>query len=159
MMTTDPKDTGFRIKGWHVLAGFVGAFGIIISVNIALAVNAVRTFPGLESDNSYLASQTFDTRRDAQLALGWEVAARLQDGRVVLTINDAKGYPVRVTSLETTLGRPTNVVDDISPAFDWDGTAYVADADLAPGNWDLWIKAQAENGTVFEQRLEMTMGR
>lgn len=158
-MNSDPQDSGFRIKGWHVLAGFVTAFGIIIAVNVTLAVNAVKTFPGLESDNSYLDSQTFDARRQAQLALGWDVAARLEDGEVILTINDAKGYPVRVQSLEATLGRPTNVADDIVPAFDWDGTAYIAPADLNPGNWDLWIKAVAEDGTPFEQRLEMTMSQ
>jgi len=37
-----------EIKGWHVLSGFVFAFGIIISVNLTLAVKAVGTFPGLE---------------------------------------------------------------------------------------------------------------
>ena len=49
-MTT--ADTGFRIKGWHVLAGFVGAFGIIITVNVVMATQAIRTFPGLEVKNS-----------------------------------------------------------------------------------------------------------
>ena len=60
----------FKLTGWHVLAIFVGAFGVIIGVNVALAWNAVATFPGLEVDNSYIASQTFDDRREAQEALG-----------------------------------------------------------------------------------------
>ena len=58
----------FKLTGWHVLAIFVGAFGVIIGVNVALAWNAVATFPGLEVDNSYIASQTFDDRREAQEA-------------------------------------------------------------------------------------------
>ena len=49
-----------EIKGWHVFAGFVFAFSIIISVNLTLAFNAVRTFPGLEVKNSYVASQSFE---------------------------------------------------------------------------------------------------
>ncbi|WP_425071357.1 FixH family protein [Sagittula sp. S175] len=157
MMTTDPQDSGFRLKGWHVFAGFAGAFAIIIGVNVTLAVNAVRTFPGIEVDNGYIASQTFDARREAQLALGWDVAARLDEGKLILTINDAKGYPVRVKSMDVTLGRPTNVSEDVVPDFQWDGTAYIAEEQLNPGNWDLWIKAVAEDGTPFEQRLELRM--
>ena len=34
------------LTGWHVLAMFIGGFSIIISVNLALAFNAGRTFPG-----------------------------------------------------------------------------------------------------------------
>ena len=43
-----------EIKGWHVLAAFVLAFSVIIGVNLTLAFNAVRTFPGLEVKNSYV---------------------------------------------------------------------------------------------------------
>ncbi|MFW2588971.1 FixH family protein [Sagittula sp. SSi028] len=158
-MTTLPQTTEFRIKGWHVLTGFVAAFGIIIAVNVTLAVNAVRSFPGVETDNSYLASQTFDSRRDAQLELGWDVAARHDGQRLILSINNAKGYPVRVPDLQATLGRPTNVADDLLPVFDWDGSAYVAELSLPAGNWDLWIKARADDGTMFQQRLTVAMTR
>ncbi|HBR40028.1 MAG TPA: nitrogen fixation protein FixH, partial [Sulfitobacter pontiacus] len=51
------------LTGWHVLAMFIGGFSIIISVNLALAFNAVRTFPGKETESSYVASQNFDTDR------------------------------------------------------------------------------------------------
>lgn len=64
-----------EIKGWHVFTGFAGAFSIIITVNLTLAFQAVRTFPGLEVRNSYVASQTFDADRTAQLGLGWDVSA------------------------------------------------------------------------------------
>ena len=69
-----------EIKGWHVLTGFVAAFGIIISVNLVLAYQAVSTFPGLEVKNSYVASQSFDVDRKAQEALGWEVSATVTQG-------------------------------------------------------------------------------
>ena len=60
-----------EITGRHVLLGMVGAFGVIITVNVVMAWQAVSTFPGLEVKNSYVASQTFDAERKAQLALGW----------------------------------------------------------------------------------------
>jgi len=41
-----------EFTGRHALMVFGGAFTVIIGVNIALAVNAVKTFPGLEVENS-----------------------------------------------------------------------------------------------------------
>jgi len=38
-----------EIKGWHVFGIFALAFGVIISVNLTLAFNAVRTFPVLRA--------------------------------------------------------------------------------------------------------------
>ena len=59
----------FTLKGHHVLIMFVGGFSIIIAVNMTLAFNAVSTFPGLETKNSYVASQSFDADRAAQEAV------------------------------------------------------------------------------------------
>ena len=56
---------------WQVATGI--AFGVIIGVNVVMATKAIGTFPGLEVKNSYVASQSFDKRRDAQEALGWDV--------------------------------------------------------------------------------------
>ncbi|MCV6585210.1 MAG: FixH family protein [Marinibacterium sp.] len=142
-----------EFTGKHALMVFGGAFSVIIAVNIALAVNAVRTFPGLETKNSYVASQEFNTRRDAQTALGWTVRADAADGQVVLRITDADGKAVQVAHLDAVLGRATHVKDDMSPDFRFDGRAYVARADLGPGNWNIRMNATAVDGTPFEQRV------
>lgn len=147
-MTEDRK-----LTGWHVLAIFVGAFAVIIGVNLTLAFNAVSTFPGLETKNSYIASQTFDDRRAAQEALGWTVDASAKGGLLILSISDADGRPVQAGTLEATLGRPTHVKDDRTPDFAYDGQAYVARESLAPGNWNIRMKATALDGTRFEQRV------
>ena len=146
-MTTERK-----ITGWHVLFGFVGAFGVIIAVNFYLAYSAVKTFPGLEVKNSYAASQEFNERKAAQEALGWTIEADHKHGQVVLHITDANG-PVEVQSLTATLGRATTVADDLSPDFQFDGTAYVAPAELRDGNWNLRMVAVAKDGTTFDQRV------
>lgn len=144
-----------KLTGWHVLAIFVGAFGVIIGVNIALAYNAVATFPGLEVPNSYVASQTFDDRREAQESLGWTVETTQGDGQVEIAITDGKGYPVQPASLSAKIGRTTTVKDDREPEFRFDGRAYVAEDDLAPGYWNVWLTAEAHDGTLFQQRLEL----
>ena len=142
-----------EFTGRHALMVFGGAFGVIIAVNLALAYNAVKTFPGLEVKNSYVASQEFNTRLAAQQALGWSVRADAWDGQVILSISDANGAPVEVKALKATLGRATHVKDDIQPEFVFDGTSYVAPVDLADGNWNIRMVARAANGTEFTQRV------
>ncbi|MFT7593864.1 MAG: nitrogen fixation protein FixH [Paracoccaceae bacterium] len=142
-----------QFTGRHAAMVFVGAFTVIIGVNIALAVFAAKTFPGLEVKNSYVASQEFDARRSAQVALGWSVRADARDGLVILSITDENGEPVEVVALDATLGRATQIKDDVKPDFQFDGTAYVAPVDLASGNWNIRMTARAENGTEFSQRV------
>ncbi|MEM7074930.1 MAG: FixH family protein [Pseudomonadota bacterium] len=144
------------LTGWHVLAIFGSAFGVIIAVNLALAYNAVATFPGLETKNSYVASQAFQRERDAQNALGWQVSATLDGDRLTLYIDDAIGPVVaRITS--ATMGRATHVYNDLTPEFRHDGRAFVARMpDLKPGNWNLRLEARAADGTAFRQRVIVT---
>lgn len=142
-----------EFTGRHALMVFGGAFAVIIGVNITLAVNAVRTFPGLEVNNSYVASQEFDLRRNAQVALGWSVYATASDDQVKLAITDVDGNPVEVAKLTATLGRATHVNDDQIPDFQFDGKAYVAPAQLGAGNWNIRMVARAKNGIEFSQRV------
>lgn len=142
-----------KLTGRHVAAIFVGAFGVIVAVNLYLAWSAISTFPGLEVDNSYVASQTFDDRRAEQEALGWTVRADHRDGELRLAITRADGSPVELARLDATVGRATHVRDDQAPAFRFDGRAYVAPVELGRGNWNIRMTATARDGTTFEQRV------
>ena len=150
---TDTTKSERRLTGWHVLGIFVGAFGVIITVNLFLAYSAVSTFPGLEVKNSYVASQEFNDRKAAQEGLGWTIAADHQGGVLTLGITDEAGEPVEVARLEATVGRATHVQDDQTPEFRFDGSAYVARVALGDGNWNIRMKAWDEAGTLFQQRV------
>ena len=141
------------LTGRKVFFITASAFGVIILVNLVMAAAAVGTFPGLETKNSYVASQKFDADRAAQLALGWNVSAEVKDGLLRLAITDSNGIPVAPASLSATLGRATHVGDDRTPEFTFDGAALVAAADLEPGNWNLRLRALASDGTEFRQRV------
>lgn len=141
------------LTGKKVLAIAVGAFGVIFIVNIAFSVQAVRTFPGLEVDNSFVASQGFDERREAQESLGWELAAEVANGELVLRFTDDQGRPVEVASLDATLGRATHVREDRHPEFTYNAGVFSAPVDLEPGNWNVRLVATAPDGTPFEQRV------
>ena len=136
------------------MTGFVLAFSVIISVNLTLAYNAVHSFPGLEVKNSYVASQTFDADRTAQLALGWDVEAWTHGERLLLSFA-RNGDPVQPVIEEATFGRATSVVADQTPEFIFNGTAFVAPVDVGhgAGNWNLRLKARAADGTLFQQRI------
>lgn len=144
-----------ELNGRKILLIFAGFFGVIITVNLILAYNAVKTFPGLEVKNSYVASQSFDARRTAQENLGWDVDLAYKDGEVVLEFLTKEGAPVMVGDLDILIGRKTTVRDDLTPQFAFDGDAYVAKADLAPGFWTVRISAMSEEGVTFEQRREL----
>ncbi|MEY4695583.1 MAG: hypothetical protein RIT14_11 [Pseudomonadota bacterium] len=144
-----------ELTGRHVLAITVGAFSVIIAVNLVMAVQAVRTFPGLEVANGYVASQSFDADRKAQEALGWTVRPDYREGRLTLAVTDRDGLPAAVRSLEVLVGRTTEAKDDVVPVFARVAGVWQADVALARGKWMLKLEAEAPDGTAFRQRLEL----
>lgn len=145
-----------EITGRQVLGFTVGAFAVIIGVNVLMAYKAISTFPGLEVDNSYVASQTFDTDRKAQESLGWLLVPEYRKGEGLhLTFTDAGGQPVPVQGLTVLIGRTTTSAEDQTPSFVREAGVYKAPIELAPGKWMLHVEAHAEDGTLFRQRLDL----
>ena len=151
MMMTDVS-AGKPLTGRKVFAIVASGFAVIITVNLTLTYQAVATFPGLETHNSYVASQSFDADRAAQEALGWDVGAFVQGGELRLRILQGS-LPVEAKIISAVLGRATNVAQDQTPVLVFDGQDYVAPVDLARGNWNLRLVAQAADGTLFRQRV------
>lgn len=141
-----------QVTGWHVFGSFALAFSVIIGVNLVLAYNAVHSFPGLEVKNSYVASQRFDADRDAQVALGWDVGASVEDGSLTLDITQG-GTPVSALIEQATFGRATSVAQDQELQFRRESGVYVAPVVANAGNWNLRLKARAPDGTLFQQRI------
>lgn len=151
---TETADTGRKLTGWHVLAMFVAAFGIIIGVNLFMAFRAVATFPGLEVSSSYADSQTFDDRRLAQEALGWNASVEIPgDGTLVLHLVDDAGAPVAPAELSALLTRPTNRQEDQLLALTRRNGAFVAPADVGDGQWRLRLTGTARDGTEYRHNI------
>ena len=147
-----------EITGRHVAFGFVGAFGVIISVNLVMAYSAVSTFPGVVERQPYVASQTFDANRKAQAALGWSVVPSYDAERAALVISvreQATGLPGDVADFSVLVGRATGTTHDLRPEFQRVGDTFVASAPLEPGYWVLMVDAKAADGTAFKQRLRI----
>jgi nitrogen fixation protein FixH len=149
-----------KITGRHVAIGFVAFFGTVIAVNLYMASRAVGSFPGLETDNTFMDSQTFDARVAAQQALGWQVTAGIEEvpgaaDVLAIRFTDAAGAPVEVAGLDATVGRATHTRADIAPEFTYRLGTFRSGVDLAPGQWEIRLVAEAPDGTPFKARLEL----
>lgn len=146
---------GKELTGRKVLLITVSFFAVIITVNLYMASQAIGTFPGLEVKNSYVASQEFDRNRTAQIALGWDVAVTIEGTKLRMAITNAEGAMVSPDTIEATLGRSTHMREDQDLTFvRGDDKSYIAEVgDLAGGDWNLRLKAQAADGTLFQQRI------
>ncbi len=133
----------------------IAFFAVVIAVNVTMAVKAVKTFPGLEVSNSYVASQTFDKDRAAQEALGWVVEPSYERGFLSLVIRDRGGLPAPVSDISVLVGRTTMANEDVRPEFRYSGGIFSAPVELGHGAWLIHLEAKAQDGTMFRQRLDL----
>lgn len=157
-MEVDRPKTGRELTGKKVLAIFVGGFGLIMSVNFFMAYNAVSTFPGLEVSSSYADSQTFNERRDAQLALGWDASVVVEGDTLTLTLVDADGRPVYPAEFNALLTRPTNRTEDqtLTLTRGPNGT-LTAPVAVSEGRWRLRLTGTARDGTDYRHNITFSI--
>jgi nitrogen fixation protein FixH len=120
--------------GWHMLAAMIAFFAVVISVNMVMATAATRTFGGKVVENSYVATQKFNTWLDkaaAQRRLGWTVAVAGSERRA--TVTTVPG--VRVTRIAA---HPLGRLGDETLTFAEEAPGrYVAHQLLPAGRWQL----------------------
>ena len=138
------RASGFRITGWHVLAGMVGFFGVVIAVDVTFAVLAYRTHPGQVSVTPYEDGILYNrhiAQLDAQAKLGWR---------------DQAGRPIRGLALSARMERPATEAGRLTPRFvETAPGRYEADVGRLFGAWDLTVEAKDASGDDFllERRL------
>jgi len=141
-----------RFTGKHMLAIFVAGFGIVAAVNFYMASLAVGGFHGIVVENSYVASQKFNTwLEDAEKsrALGWQAyGERDEDGHVVLATTDVP----RGATVGAELRRPIGERDYASLTFAPVGEeAYRSLAPVAEGRWIMRLTIEADGETWTKQ--------
>jgi nitrogen fixation protein FixH len=151
-MTTASGERQFT--GWHMLAVVFLFFGVIISVNVGMAIVASTSWTGLVVTNSYVASQEFEEKRvahEAQRVAGWTSSLTYDGVAVRLSIADASGQPVELGTVSVLFNRPVGGHDDQTIVLKQaaDGT-YEGDVDLAVGIWEATVDAPATALGPFE---------
>lgn len=153
-MSTTTKE----FTGWHMLAIICTFFGVVIAVNLTMAIASSRTWTGLVVENSYVESQRFNDKLHAiaaQRAAGWTVETRHTDGQIIFTARDANGTLLDLDDVSAFVRRPVGGHDDATVALRLDGDVYVGAHDLAAGVWDITVtSAPTEMGPIeYETRI------
>ncbi len=160
----------FELRGWHVLMIVVGFFAVVIAVDVGMAVQAYRTFPGEVTAKPYEEGLAFNgalARRDEERSLGWRASVEtsvagagsaVRSGRVQLKlkITDRAGQPVRGLKLSGRLERPATESGRLALALtETRPGLYEATAPDTPGAWDLTITGADRDRRAFEAQRRL----
>lgn len=139
-----------RITGWHAAAALVAFFGVVIAVNLTMAIFATRTFGGVVVQNSYVASQKYNGWLEAaerQRALGWTIVPAIDANRRVLVRHDLGHAEVHGFARHP-LGREP----DVLLTFSANGKGLLSNEALPAGRWNvhLLVRRGAEEARLIE---------
>lgn len=159
-MKHDPS-TGSEFTGRHMLAIMLGFFGVIVAVNVTMAVVANTSWTGFVVKNSYIASQEFNRKAEegrAQAALGWSSELAMADGALRYALADAAGKPVPLEAGEAIFRRPVNDVEDRTIALTaGQGGALEGAVTVDDGIWIVEILADAGLERPYRETQRLTM--
>jgi nitrogen fixation protein FixH len=153
-----PSKPPFAVKGWHVAAGVVAFFALVISVDAAFLVMAYRTHPGQVAPRPYEAGLIYNAeleRLRVQDALGWRAGAEARANGLNVLMQDREGRPLTGLKVSATLQRPATEQGRAEVALKEEAPGrYGADRALS-GVWDARIEATDSAGRSFiaERRL------
>ena len=155
------------LTGRTVLLSLLVFFAVVIGVNGVMIALAIGTMPGLESEKPYQAGISYNAEIEtarAQAARRWSVAShvgRELGGRasVEVVARDADGASVSRLTVTVRLMRPTDQRADREMSLhERERGTYLADvADVAPGAWDLEIKAGRGPEQLFRSHNRITL--
>lgn len=142
-MSRDTQPTG-AFTGRHMLLIMLAFFGVIVAVNLTMAVMANTSWTGFVVRNSYIASQEFNDKVSAareQRALGWRDELVLAGGEARLTLADKDGRPLAMDSARLIFRSPATDTEDFTVELAAHGMAMTAFTSLRDGQWVVEIDA------------------
>lgn len=142
------KPSSREFTGKHMLFVMLGFYGVIVAVNLTMAVFANTSWTGFVVENSYIASQEFDKRSAegrAQAALGWTGELDIRPGEIRYRLLDGRGNTVPLEWVIVDLHRPTSAAEDqrLELAAAELGTFSSEIGTISDGVWIIEITAEA----------------
>lgn len=153
MAETAVPRTAWRLFPYFIVAGL----GVVVAVNVTMAVLAYRSAPGLAVQGSFATSNAYgriqeEARR--QVSLGWSLDVTLRDGHVQTRLAGANGAPLPGGRLRATATRP--VGEAVALTLEMLETApgqFRSDIALpGKGQWDVLFVATSEGRSFRHTR-------
>jgi len=147
-------DDRHPFTGRHMLLVTVAGFAIVIAVNGVMATIATGTFPGLVVENSYVASQNYNSllaEARQQAERGWKLKVEVADGQVTAAISASSGELVSGLEVDVIAGRPSSVAEDRQLQLVETPAGYRSRDPLPVGQWNIDIEARRGGNLVFRE--------
>lgn len=148
-----------QFTGRHMLAIMIVFFGVIIAVNITLAVFASRSWTGLVVENTYVASQRFNQKMAetrAQAALGLSSLLTFESGRLRYRVNDRDGNGVNLNAVTAKVMHPVDDREDQILVLHREGDgSYLASVAIPDGVWLAEIEADVGLEKPYRETLRV----
>jgi nitrogen fixation protein FixH len=148
------------LRGRDVALLIGGGFGLVVAVNLLMAVLAASTFTGSVARNGYVASQNFNrwlAAGRAQADLGWSPQAAIDGDRLRVRVTGADGGPVTGLSATARLSHPLWAGDEQVLALGEEAPGvYLGRVRMTPGPADAAIVLQSgDRRFLFTRRLQV----
>jgi len=152
-----------RQPGWWYPYIFVGAFGVVLAVNGALAYFATSSFTGLSTDNAYEKGRLYNQNlalAKAQAEMGWSVDTKVEPLKnsdqpkadIHITYRDRDGKAVENLTVRAAMVRPTVAGYDHEVELPALGKGVYGGTIPLPlaGVWDMDVAAVGDGGIAYQ---------
>lgn len=148
-----------RQRGWWYPWIFIGFMLLVVAVNAIMATLAVRTFPGLQTEDAYTKGLRYNdaiTAGREQERRGWRMSLQVEplpasaeggrEAKLVVTFVDRDGQPLDRLEVEAALHRPTVAGFDRTQILEPRGGGVYAGIVSLPfaGQWEARITARRD---------------
>lgn len=149
MQASARGQSNWRFFPWAIAAGM----GVVIGVNVLMAVLAIRSFPGNVGSDGFTLSNRYNQVMQSARAdqgRGWSVLADLAGDRPRIVMRGRDGALLEGAEVQVAARRPLGADASLPLAMSRQGAGvHVAVTGLpAPGQWDLTI-AVTDNGETL----------
>jgi nitrogen fixation protein FixH len=147
--------------GRHMLAIMVAFFGVVIAVNIMLAVMASRSNTGLVVEDSYKAGLTYDrdmAKAKANAELDIHPKLYLSSDVLRVALSNSNGAPVDVSGIALTLGHPVSAGTDEVMNFKYESKGvFIARVKLTEGVWEGELIVTLPSGEAWTRPIKLVV--
>ena len=154
MTTQVSKQNEKRFQGKHMLLLMLAFFGVIIAVNMTMAMLASRSWTGLVVKNSYVASQQYNEKLEAAKTIhasGMYSEIAYENGMLVFALKDKDGTSLSASNLKVKIGRPAfEQQDRILNFLPAPNQSYKLPLNLDQGDWFIEVTGEVE-ATVYRR--------